>query len=142
MSRTTKAQREADLLRERIIALLAEPYDWLDFEHIYDWLQKLLKRDREDGYTPAERAAVARIIVARTPFEGWGGYSVSELIAVALMYLADFSYEDELFLKNIEARHTTRLALVDMKHLVSLRRYAGLDIPRFAPDIDTFDEAA
>jgi hypothetical protein len=142
MSRMTKAQREADLLRERIIVLLAEPYDWLDYEHIYNWLQKLLKRDRKDGYTPAERAAVARIIVARTPFEEWGGYSVPELIAAALMYMADFSYEDELFLKDIEARRPTRLALVDMKHLVGLCRYAGIEIPRFAPEIDSFDEAA
>lgn len=142
MSRATKAQREADLLRERIIALLAEPYDWLNYEHIYNWLQKLLKRDREDGYTPAERAAVARIIVARTPFNDWGGYSVSELIAAALIYVADFSYEDELFLKDLEARRPTRLALVDMKHLVGLCRCAGLDIPRFEPEIDAFDEAA
>ena len=142
MPRITKAQREADHFRQRIIALLEEPDDWLRYEHIDHWLQKLLQRDRNDGYTPGERAAVARIIAARTPFEGWGGYSVPELTTAALRYAADFSYEDEIFLKELEARGATRLALIDMKQLVALCRCAGVDLPRFTPDVDALDEAA
>lgn len=142
MARTSKAQSEIDRFRERIIALLEEPHDWLGYEHIDNWLRKLLRRDPGDDYTLAERAAVARIIVARTPFDGWGGYSVAELIAAALRYVADFSYEDELFLHDLNARGVTRLALVDMKQLVGLCRYAGMDLPRFRPEVDTLDEAA
>jgi hypothetical protein len=142
MPRTTKAQREADLFRHRIVELLEEPHDWLHYEHIRHWLQELLQRDRNNGYTPAERAAVARIIAARTPFEGWGDYRVPELIVAALRYVADFSYEDEIFLKELDARGATRLALVDMKQLVALCRCSGVDLPRFRPEVDTLDEAA
>jgi hypothetical protein len=142
MARITKARRESDRFRERVSALLEEPYDWLHYEHVRHWLKKLLQRDSDYVYTPAERAALARIIAARTPFEGWGGYSVSELIVAALRYAADFSYDDELFLKDLETRKATRLALGDMRQLVSLCRLAGLDLPRFDPDVDRFDEAA
>jgi hypothetical protein len=142
MARTTKAQREADRFRQRIIALLAEPDDWRHYEHIRHWLQKLLQRDHGCVYTPAERAAVVRIIAARTPFEGWGGYSIPELITAALRYVADFSYEDEIFLKELEARPATRLPLVDMGQLVGLCRIAGVDLPKFRPEVDAYEEAA
>jgi hypothetical protein len=121
--------REAERFQLRIVALLEDPHDWLGYEHIRSWLHKLLRRKADEGYTPPERAAVARIIAARTPFEGWGDYTVQELVRAALRYAADFSYDDELFLKELEARHPTRLCLDDMR-------------PRFNPEVDTLDEAA
>jgi len=122
--------------------LLEEPDDWLYYEHIRRWLKKLTERELNDGYTPAERAAVARIIAARTPFEGWGGYSVPELITAALRYVADFTYEDEIFLKELEARGATRLALIDMRQLLALCDCAGVGLPKFRPRVDAWDEAA
>jgi hypothetical protein len=59
-----------------------------------------------------------------------------------LRYAADFSYDDELFLKELEARHPTRLCLDDMRQLIALCRYAGVNLPRFNPEVDTLDEAA
>jgi hypothetical protein len=142
MARTTKAQREAETIRARIIELLADP-DWLNYEHVQEWLHKLARRDPRLGYSPAERDAVSRIIAARTPFEAWDEYSVKELITAASRYIADFSYEDEQFLKKLQARNCTALHLGDMRQLVGLARLAGVDIARFKPDIDIiFDEAA
>ena len=142
MARTTKAQREAEAFRARIIELLADP-DWLNHEHVHEWLQKLSRRDPRLGYSPAERAAVARIIAARTPFEAWDEYSVKELITAAARYIADFSYEDELFLKELQTRNCTALRLEDMRQLVGLARVAGVEVARFKPDVDRiFDEAA
>lgn len=142
MARTTKAQREAEHFHERITALLSDP-DWLYYEHIRGWLEKLSKRDPRFGYSTAERAAVARVFAARSLFEEWAGYSVSELITAAARYIADFSYEDELFVKELQSRNCTMLRLDDMRQLVGICRLSGIDIPRFRPDIDTiFDEAA
>jgi len=136
MARTTKAQREAEAFRARIIELLADP-DWLYYERIQGWLEKLARRDPRFGYSPAERAAVARIIAARTPFDGWDGYSVPELITSASRYIADFSYEDELFVKELQARNCTMLRLDDMRQVVGICRLSGVDITRFKPDIDS-----
>lgn len=140
--RTTKAQRELDQFRARITALISEPDGWDLYEHIRGWLKELLKRPRAEDYSPAERAAVHRIIAARTPFEGWGGFSVPELIKAALRYAADFGYDDEIFLKDLAARNVTQLRLGDMGSLVGLCRMAGVELPRFKPEIDEYDEAA
>jgi hypothetical protein len=142
MVRTTKAQREAESFRARVIELLADP-DWLYFEPIRDWVAKLAARDPRFGYSPAERAAVSRIIAARTPFDAWDAYSVEELIAAASRYIADFSYEDELFVKELQARNCKMLRLEDMRQLVGICRLSGVVIARFKPDIDaTFEDAA
>lgn len=139
MPRKTKVQREADQFRQRIEALLAEPDDWDGYEHIRQWLQKLLKRDDSYIYSVAEREAVGRIVAARTPFEGWGGYSVPELIVAAMRYVADGSYENELFLKELEARNATRLAWIDMNELLALSRLAGVELPKFRPVLDRYE---
>lgn len=98
MARTTKAQREAERLRLRVVALLAEP-DWSGYEHVHHWLERLQRDLDRRAATEAERAAVEKVIAARTPFMEWDGYTVPELIAAAAVYVADFSYEDECFLK-------------------------------------------
>ena len=72
MARDTKAQREADQFRARIIELLTDS-DWLD-EGVRHWLQKELQRERGYIYSERERAALNRIVAASTLFDGWGGY--------------------------------------------------------------------
>jgi hypothetical protein len=114
MARMTK--READEFRKKIKSVLAEPHHWRGYEDQRHWLQKLLKRE-ENYYTQAEREAVARIAFARTPFEGWAGYSVPELAKGALRYGADIGYDDELFLK--EAERATQLVMDDMRVMPS-----------------------
>jgi hypothetical protein len=123
MGRTTKAQRETERFRLRVIALLAEP-DWFGYEHVRQWLEKLLQYLDRRPSTEAEKAAVERIIAARTPFVGWGGFAVPELIAAAAMYIADFSYEDESFLKELQEHHATQHAAARRPLSLGRRRSA------------------
>lgn len=113
-------QREDEQFRSQLRALLEEPDHWQDYQHIRDWIEKLLRRDPERAYTRAQREAVGRIIATRTPFVGWGGFSVPELIVAARKYVADYDYEDEIFLNELHERGATRLALFDMRRLIGL----------------------
>lgn len=137
-----KVLSETDEFQARVANVLADSDDWQGYEVHRRWLQKLLGPEHGEVYTPAERAAVGRIAAARTPFEGWGGYSVPELIAAAMKYVADLNYEDELFLKELEARGAIRLRLDDMRYLVGLCRVAGLDLIRFDHAVGPHDDAA
>jgi hypothetical protein len=141
MARNTKAQREAERFRLRVVALLAE-LDWFGYEHIRRWLEKLLSFLDRRSATEDERAAVERIVAARTSFSDWDGYSVPELVTAAARYMADHSYEQECFLKELQERNATHLFLDDMRQLVDLCRMAGLDLARFRPEIEPFEEAA
>lgn len=100
--------------------MIEEPDHWQDYQHIRDWIEKLLRRDPERAYTRAQREAVGRIIATRTPFVGWGGFSVPELIVAARKYVADYDYEDEIFLNELHEKGATRLALFDMRRLIGL----------------------
>ncbi|WP_027553352.1 hypothetical protein [Bradyrhizobium sp. Cp5.3] len=143
MKHLPKEQRGAEALRLTIKTLLAAPYSWRGYEAQRQWLEKLLQRDAAAGSTRAERDAVARIAYMRIPFEGWAGYRVQELIKGALPDASDFDYEEELFLKEIDAEHPTALVRDQMRMLVGLCRAAGMDLPRFdATDKAYEDEAA
>jgi hypothetical protein len=136
MARMTK--READEFRKRIALISAEPNGWRDYEDRRYWLRKLLKRE-ENYYTQAERKAVDRIAFARTPFEGWGGYSVQELYRVALPALAVVDEGYEPLMEEIAATNPTRLVRDDMKALVGLCILAGMDLPRFPSRAQEYD---
>ena len=64
-------QREDEQFRSQLRALLEEPDHWQDYQHIRDWIEKLLRRDPDRAYTRAQREAVGRIIATRTP--SWVG---------------------------------------------------------------------
>jgi hypothetical protein len=140
MARVTKAQREADRFRARAAEVLNDP-DWLD-EVVQRWLRKELQREPGYIYSEKEHAAMRRIIAASTLFEGWDGYTVLELVAAASRYVADYGYEYEKFVKELQASGRTKLRLGEMRDLVDLCRYAGLDVARFDPEVDSYDEAA
>jgi hypothetical protein len=140
MARPTKGQREADRLRARATELLKDP-DWLD-EEVQRWLRKELEREQGYIYSEKEHAAMRRIIAASTLFEGLGGYGVPELIVAASKYVADYSYEQEMFVKGLQARRATKLRLGEMHQLIVLCRLAGVDLPRFDPEVEPYDEAA
>jgi hypothetical protein len=136
MARMTKS--EADKLREKIKSILAEPQHWRGYEDHRDFLKKLLRQDANDHST-GQRDAVNRIAVARTPFKGWAGFSVPELAKRAKMFVADMGEEDERLLN--EAEHADQLVIGDMRALVSLCIFAGMDIPRFNPPMPSrFDD--
>jgi|ERR1043166_1350960 hypothetical protein len=140
MARLTKGQREAEYFRTRAAELLQDP-DWLD-EEVQRWLSKELERERDYIYSEKEHAAMRRIIAASTLFDGWGGYTVPELIVAASKYVADYSYEEEMFVKRLQARGATKLRLGEMHQIVGLCRFAGFDLPRFDPEVEPYDEAA
>jgi hypothetical protein len=139
MARVSKAQQERDKVRARITELLADQDYWTRYEHIREWLEKLLRRPRNADFTPAERAAVSRVERARTPFEGWGGFSVPELTTRASQYIADQNEDTEQFLKELLERRAKRLPLRDMAWLISACRVAGFDLPKFDPGFDRDD---
>lgn len=139
MAHVSKAQQERDKVRARITELLADQDYWTRYEHIREWLEKLLRRLRNADFTPSERAAVSRIERARTPFEGWAGFSVPELTAMASQYIADQNEDTEQFLKELQERPAKRLPLRDMAWLISACRVAGLDLPKFDPGFDRDD---
>ena len=128
-------KREAEEFRQKIKSVLADAHHWRGFEDHRDWLQKLLRRE-ENYYTAAERSGVARIIYARTPFKGWAGFTIPELAKAALRYSADMGPDDESFLK--EAEHVTQLPMDDMRALVGLSIFAGMEIPRFDPGLNPY----
>lgn len=139
MKHTTKALRDAVQLREEIETILADADGWRGYEDQRRWLRKLLQREVSYVFTESEREAVRRISYARTFFDGWAGYSVQELVRAARKYIADFDYESECFLNEIE--HATRLVRGDMRGLVGLCRTAGMDIPRFGEHADEYEDA-
>ncbi len=69
---------EAELLRLRVAKLLAETDGWNGYEDQRKWLEALLDPEHGDAYSLGKRAAVNRIIIARTLFDAWSGYSISE----------------------------------------------------------------
>jgi hypothetical protein len=140
MPRLTKAQRETERFRAQAAELLKDP-DWLD-EEVQRWLRKELERKPSYNYSEKEHAAMRRIIAASTLFEGWGGYSVSELIVAASRYIADCSSEDEEFLNKLNSSAATKLRLREMGRLVGLARFAGVLLPRFDPEAESYDDAA
>lgn len=137
MARMTK--READAFRQKMRSILKEPQHWRGHEHRREWLQKLLRRD-ENYYTKAERRAVDRIAFARTPFKSWAGYTVFELAKGAQSYVADIGEDEEQLLK--EAERSGQLVIGEMRALVGLCIFAGMDIPRFdlGPSLSRFDD--
>jgi hypothetical protein len=138
MARLTKGQRKSDYFRARAAELLKDP-DWLD-EEVQRWLRKELERERDYIYSDKEHAALRRIIAASTFFEGWDGYAVPELIVTASKHVAAHSYEGEIFVNGLQAKGVTQLRLGEMHQLVSLCRFAGLDLPRFDPEVEPYDE--
>lgn len=119
--------------------MLAEQWGWKRFEDQRYWLGKLLREDANYTFSERQQRAVARISYMRTPFEGWAGYSVEELLDRARAYVADLGYDDEVFLNEIG--NETRLSRSDMGILVGLCRTVDMDLPRFDQRAEEDEEA-
>jgi hypothetical protein len=137
MKHVSKKQIEADQLRAKIESLLEVHEGWRHHGDQRDWLRKLMRQDASYIFTENERKAVGRIAYMRTFFEGWDGYSVSELVRDAQQGIADFDFEDEKYLNEI--KHATRLTRADMAWLVGLCRAAGLTIRRFDQKTEEYE---
>jgi hypothetical protein len=138
MALDTAQEREAKRFRAKAVELLNDS-DWLE-DGVRHWLAKELQRPLGYVYSEREHAALRRIAAASTFFAEWGGYDVPELITAASKYAADSDEEDELFLQKLEASQPIQLRLREMGRLVALSRFAGVDLPRFKPAIELYDE--
>jgi hypothetical protein len=138
MPRFSKERLRADQFRLRAAELLKDS-DWLE-EGVRRWLRKELQREPNYIFTENEHAALARIVAASTSFDGWDGYSVSELIATAFPYKADGDYEDESFLVELRDRNPAQLRLREMGQLVGFcRSVAGHPLTPFRPEITKYN---
>jgi hypothetical protein len=96
-----------------------------------------------DPYTERELDALKRILAANTSFEGWGGYSVRELVVAACRYKADCSFEQEEFLTGLQRQTPASLRYGDIKELVWIcLNVAGVLMEPFKPDLERELEAA
>jgi hypothetical protein len=65
-----------------------------------------------------------------TPCDGWGGYTVDQLVRAALAYRADCSEEDDELLTILQREKPSELPLWLMLRLVGICRHvAGLQVP-------------
>jgi hypothetical protein len=134
MPRLSKDQIRSSQFRSGAAGILEDP-EWLD-EGVRHWLKKQIRRDPDYIYTENEHAALRRIIIAGTLFDGWDGYSVPELLAAACRYKADGNHEDEQEIDELQSRSVAQLRLGEMAHLVAFcRNIAGLPLKRFEPVI-------
>jgi hypothetical protein len=65
-----------------------------------------------------------------TPCDGWGGYTVDQLVRAALAYRADCSEEDDELLTILQREKPSELPLWLILRLVGICRHvAGLQVP-------------
>jgi hypothetical protein len=140
MAHDGKDELDAERFRAKASELVKDP-DWLE-EEVAHWLKKELQRNPKYVYSEREHDALRRITAASTLFEGWGGYTVPELITAASRYTADYDEEGEMFVEQLIASSPTQLRLREMARLVALSRFAGVDLPRFKPAVELYDEEA
>jgi hypothetical protein len=75
---------------------------------------------------------MARENAGMKPFDGFAGYSVTELLRTALGHLADCDRKDAEFLERLAAVQPTELPLAELKWLVGICRHvARQPLPRF-----------
>ena len=99
MPRIGKGQKALDRAlkhREDIERLLATTPPWALRGWFLDWAESQLRRDRFYLFSEDEHAVLAKELSSRMkPCEGWGGYTVDQLVRAALSYRADCSEEDD-----------------------------------------------
>ncbi len=138
MARIGKAQRALDRAHEyraTIERLLANPAHLRPW--FIDWAESELRRDRFYIYSEKEQAVLVEEIARMKPLQGFGGYTVLELIRAALKYPSDCDLDGEEFLKKLDVERPTELPLWQLKWLVGICRHvAGVPLPPFDPDPD------
>jgi hypothetical protein len=137
MPRIGKGQRALDRAHEhrevleRLLANADHLRDWFR-----DWAESQLGRDRFYIYSDAEHAVLSRELDRMKPLDGFGGYSISELIDAAAAFSSDCDLPDEEFLNRLRAERPKELPRWQLLHLVGICRHvAGLPLP-FQEDLE------
>ena len=114
MPRIGKGQKALDRAlkhREDIERLLATTPPWALRGWFLDWTESQLRRDRFYLFSENEHAVLAKELSSRmTPCEGWGGYTVDQLVRAALSYRADCQRGRRRAAHDLAARETVRIA--------------------------------
>jgi hypothetical protein len=92
-----------------------------------DWAEGQLRRDRFYVYTDKEHAVLAKELSRMRPSDGWGGYTVDDLVRAAATYRADCTDEDDELLAILQREKPSALPLWLLLRLVGICRHvAGL----------------
>src|SRR4051794_14998141 len=118
MAKRPKKLQEADRFRATVNQLRSLGEIFRDWEA--DWLDSEAARQDDYVYTDKERVVLNRIVAAARSFEGYGDYSVSELVAVACRYKADLDYAGEEFVEGLRRTRTSALPIRQLCRLVSI----------------------
>jgi hypothetical protein len=134
--RTTKAQRardRADKFRSTVADLLQSAVIWTAWEE--NWLVSESRRHPDYIFSEKEHAVLDRMRVAASgPFTNYGGYTVTELIAIAYSWRFDLDEDTERFLETLHRTAPAGLTLRTLRRVVGIcRAFEGLDLPH---DID------
>jgi len=144
MPRMGKGQRALDRAhehREKIERLLAAAPHWQFRDWFLDWTGSQLRRDRFYVYSDREHAVLTNQLNRMRRVEGFGGYSVAELINIALTYRADCAEEDDSLLAILKRERPSELPLWLALRLVGICRHvAGEPIP-YVEDLEAVTEA-
>jgi hypothetical protein len=133
MPRIGKGQKALDRAhkhREDIEHLLATTPHWMLRGWFLDWAEGQLRRDRFYVYTDREHAVLVNELSQMRPCDGWGGYTVDDLVCAAAAYRADCTEEDDQLLAILQREKPAAMPLWLMLWLVGICRHvAGLPIP-------------
>jgi hypothetical protein len=127
--RITKAQREqakADEFRRIASSLLHLRHnDWNDWE--YEWLHDEVRRRPLYIYTEREHEILDKLSVLSKSFTDFGGYTITELIAIAYPFRFDLDEDDQQFLEKLYGWRSTELRLRQTRRLARIcRTFAGI----------------
>jgi hypothetical protein len=120
MAKRSKKLQEADKFRATVNRLRSLGEIFRDWEG--DWLDSEAKRRDDYIYTDKERVVLNRIVAAARSFEGYGEYSVAELVRIAYRYKADLDPSGEEFVDRLCRTSTRSLPVRQLCRLVSIAR--------------------
>jgi hypothetical protein len=145
MPRIGKGQKALDRAhkhREDIERLLATTPHWALRGWFLDWAEGQLRRDRFYLFSDNEHAVLAKELSSRmTPCDGWGGYTVDQLVSAAAVYRPDCTEEDDELLTILQRERPPELPLWLMLRLIGIcRQVAGVPVPY--SDLETTTRAA
>jgi len=121
MAKQTKKKFEAEAFRARIMALRGLwDTDWSDWEA--DWLDSQARRPAGYIQSDKERVILNQLVASAKGFEGYNGFTVQELFAMANRYLKDLDEASEEFIIALSARLPKVLRVRQINQLARICR--------------------
>jgi hypothetical protein len=138
MARIGKAQRALNRAldhRDRMEALVAD--QWFRryaLDSAFYFIESLLRTDRFHLFTKDQRRVFDEIVEEMKPYSSFAGYTISELIDIAILCKSDCAYQEtETFIDALSTERPTELPLWVIKQLVCICRLRE-PLPRFSEE--------